>query len=145
MLITSTDIGIFVVPNISYQKLLFVRGIKIDYKPWLRWVHTVYSQFAIESSADNLAQSVFTCFKDDDGNVYLIDRNGNSLEYETLLFTGEEYTNFSTMYMEAFHDGEWKIYANDKMRVKTHGYYESAEILEDNAPTGKHTKPALRI
>lgn len=80
-------------------------------------------------------QSIFTTFYDDDENVYLIDRNGNVLEYETLIYTGEMRQGVGI--------NDWRIYANDKMRVKIYGNCEHAEILDDSAPTGKHTKPAL--
>lgn len=140
IIIMGTDIGVFLMPwaPCTYQKLLLVRGIKVRYIQ-LGWVHTMYSSGNINgrSSADNLMQSIFTAFGDDENNLYLIDRNGKALEYETLTYTGEEYVAQQTGIRS------WKIYANDKIRVKTHGYYENAEILEDRAPIGKHTKPAL--
>lgn len=151
MLIMGTEIGVFIMPITqpnSLQKLLFLRGIIIDYKP-IGWVSTIYSQFdrTNGSSADNLMHSIFTGFSDDEENVYLIDRNGNALEYETLLFTGDEYNapKKDTGYWGMHSADDWKIYANDKMRVKTCGYFKSVEILADIAPAGKHTKPALHI
>lgn len=147
MIIMGTEIGVFIMPMMgNLQKLLFVRGIKINYNPQ-GWVDTVYSHFSrvSKTSENTLMRVIFTGFADYvEKIVYLIDNKGNPLEYETLSFTGEEYTTpkMHNYYWSAVDD--WKIYANDKMCIKTHGYYERAEILEDRAPVGRRTKPALR-
>lgn len=143
--VTDIDLGIFIsiTPHIYRQKLLFLRGIKIDYNPKM-WANTYYSSHddLYKSSKIDLQQSIFTLFVDEEENTYLIDREGNLLTYETLLFTGECYRSPDSNLISFPND--WQIYANDNLRVKIYGGFESVEILTDRADVGKHTKPALR-
>jgi hypothetical protein len=134
-ILVDSDLGTFIKlkhRDYSDQKLLFLRGVKLDYIPKQRgWLIIFYLNPLCEQILQNV---VFTSLIDDENNVYLIDKNGNTLKYETVSYTGEHY-------LEQIN---WRIYANDKMRVKIYGELESSEILTDVATVGKHTKPALR-
>lgn len=133
-IIIPVDLGIFIFPAVKQYELLFLRGIKISPNMGGRMSTVYYSRDGIRTSSEiNLRQCAFTVFYDIIEDVYLIDNNGNLLEYETLEFTGEKTKDITT---------NWNIYANNHMRVKEHNH--RIEILTDDAPVGKRTKPALR-
>lgn len=140
VLIIDTEIGLFVKPRLINAKLLFLRGIKISYNPG-NLVSTIYSSpdKIGESSKANLMHSIFTAFiNDEEDDVYLIDGNGNPLKYETLWFAETDTMPKKIRKCEVkYSKDNWRIYANDKTRVKVYGDFERTEILADVAPVGK--------